>query len=93
MKLLSISALLLLQLGGHAEAFSLSMSSASPPAGRSALSQQYKSIMSVHHGISAGYPRMAPPGEPEPEVRCVALRRRFNFIFHVARIPLSVRRI
>jgi ATP-dependent Clp endopeptidase proteolytic subunit ClpP len=68
MKLLSISVFLLLQLGGHTEAFSLSMSSASPPAGRSALSQQYKSIMSVHHGISAGYPRMAPPGEPEPEV-------------------------
>ena len=44
--------------------------------GRSALSQQYKSVMSIHNGLNSGgnsgsmsYPRMA-PGEPEPEVRC-----------------------
>ena len=47
------------------------MSGAPPHAGRLALSHQYKSILSVHCGIMVGgsYPRMAPPGEPEPEVR------------------------
>jgi len=48
-------------------AFSLTMN------GRSPLAAQYKSIMSIHRGITSGgsYPRMMapPPGEPEPEVR------------------------
>ena len=56
------------------------MSGAPPHAGRLALSHQYKSILSVHCGIMVGgsYPRMAPSGEPEPEV-CATLY--FNCIF------------
>lgn len=65
----------LLQLGGVSSFSSLSMNYGGVPAGRSPLSQQYKSIMSIHRGISGGvYPRMAPPGEPEPEVRRIFLR-------------------
>ncbi|KAL7503499.1 hypothetical protein ACHAWX_000591 [Stephanocyclus meneghinianus] len=48
--------------------FSLQMSSS---LGRSALAQQYKSIMSIHHGLMSGGvgPRMMPPPtDPEPEV-------------------------
>lgn len=62
---MKLAALLPLALSGPAAAFSLSMNG-----GRSPLAQQYKSIMSVHNGLSAAnnYPRMAPPGEPEPEV-------------------------
>jgi hypothetical protein len=59
-------------------AFSLSSSSSSScsglsmiSGGRSPLTQQYKNILSIHGGMSSSlyYPRMAPPGEPEPEVR------------------------
>ena len=50
--------------------------------GRSALSQQYKSVMSIHHGLNSGgsYPRMAPPGEPEPEVRCDMIYTYVDFL-------------
>ncbi len=59
-------------LTGGASSFSLNMN------GRSPLSQQYKSIMSIHSGLTTGgmssYPRMAPPpGEPEPEVRFIVM--------------------
>ena len=67
--LLSLSVLV-----GTSSAFSLSMNTGGQ---RSPLAAQYKSIMSIHSGITSsssynnvGYPRMAPPpGEPEPEVR------------------------
>ena len=39
--------------------------------GRSPLAQQYKNVQSIRGGVlsGSGYPRLAPPGEPEPEVR------------------------
>lgn len=42
--------------------------------GRSALSQQYKSIMSIHYGLD-GPRMMPPPTDPEPEVglQCIIL--------------------
>lgn len=61
-------------LAAVAEGFSLTMNGA--PAGRSALAAQYKSIMSIHSGLSSGggsrmaYPTMMPPPtDPDPEVR------------------------
>ncbi|KAL9179089.1 hypothetical protein ACHAXT_000131 [Thalassiosira profunda] len=66
---MKLAALLPLVMLGSAAAFSLRMNG-----GRSPLAQQYKTIMSVHSGIlgansaANNYPRMAPPGEPEPEV-------------------------
>jgi hypothetical protein len=60
-------------------AFSFSSSSISSSrlsmmsGGRSPLAQQYKNVQSIRGGVPSGSgysrPRMAPPGEPEPEVR------------------------
>jgi hypothetical protein len=80
MRLLS-SAIVFLNLVVVGNAFDLAMS------GRSPLSSQYKSIMSIHRGLTSGggsgsyysSPRMAPPGEPEPEVRPIRLFFSFPF--------------
>ena len=74
----SLAGMLLLSLSSSSSssAFSLSMNNAGGQ--RSPLAAQYKSIMSIHRGITSSsnvgyhYPRMAPPpGEPEPEVRII----------------------
>ena len=83
LRIMKLPIIFLLQLGGVSSFSSLSMNYDGVPVGRSPLSQQYKSIMSIHRGISGGYPRMAPPGEPEPEVRRIFLARHatFHFVF------------
>ena len=60
---MKLSALLppLCLLADGASGFSLSMNAGSD---RSKLANQYKNIMSIHSNNI----RMAPPGEPEPEV-------------------------
>ena len=62
----------------------LSMMSGS--GGRSPLAQQYKNVQSIRGGVLSGSsghsrPRMAPPGEPEPEVRVE--RRIYTFSYGV----------
>lgn len=79
--LLQVALLSLSTLAGISSAFSLLTMNTSGQ--RSPLAAQYKSILSIHRGITSSsssqgssnirggyYPRMAPPpGEPEPEVR------------------------